>query len=44
MSKIEINNIFKIFGPNPKSVVQMVKDGATKEHVLETNWTYRRVR
>ena len=33
--KIEINNIYKIFGNNPKSVLHMVKDGATKEEVLE---------
>ncbi len=35
MSKIEINNVYKIFGNNPNSVLQMVKDGATKEQVLE---------
>ncbi len=35
MSKIEINNIYKIFGNKPQSVMQMVKDGATKEEVLE---------
>ncbi len=35
MSKIEINNIYKIFGNNPKSVLPMVQDGATKEEVLE---------
>ena len=35
MSKIEINNIYKIFGDKPQSVIQMVKDGATKEEVLE---------
>ena len=35
MSKIEINNVFKIFGNNPQSVMQMVRDGATKEDVLE---------
>tara|TARA_Y100000590_G_scaffold132530_1_gene151398 strand:+ start:1133 stop:2158 length:1026 start_codon:yes stop_codon:yes gene_type:complete len=35
MSKIEINNVYKIFGNNPKSVLQMVKDGATKDEVLE---------
>ena len=44
MSKIEINNVYKIFGNNPKSVLQMVKDGATKDEVLEKNWTYRRFR
>ena len=35
MSKIEIKNIYKIFGNNPQSVLSMVKDGATKEDVLE---------
>ena len=35
MSKIEINNIYKIFGNNPQSVMPMVKDGATKEEILE---------
>ena len=34
MSKIEINNVYKIFGNNPNSVLPMVKDGATKEQVL----------
>ena len=35
MSKIEIKNIYKIFGPKPKQVLPMVQDGATKEQVLE---------
>ena len=35
MSKIEINNIYKIFGNKPQSIMPMVKDGATKEDVLE---------
>ena len=35
MSKIEINNVYKIFGPKPSSVLQMVRDGASKEEVLE---------
>ena len=35
MSKIEINNVYKIFGNNPNSVLPMVKDGATKEQVLD---------
>ena len=35
MSKIEINNVYKIFGNNPNSILPMVKDGATKEQVLE---------
>ena len=35
MSKIEINNIYKIFGNNPQSVLPMIKEGATKDEVLE---------
>jgi len=35
MTKIEIKNIYKIFGNNPQSVLPLVKDGATKEAILE---------
>ena len=35
MSKIEINNIYKIFGNKPHSIMPMVQDGATKDEVLE---------
>ena len=35
MSKIEINNVYKIFGNNPKSILPMVKNGANKDEVLE---------
>ena len=35
MSKIEVNNIYKIFGPKPQQVLPMVQDGATKEEVME---------
>ena len=35
MSKIEINNVYKIFGSNPKSILSMVKEGSTKEEILE---------
>ncbi len=35
MSKIEIKNVYKIFGENPASVLPMVQEGATKEEVLE---------
>ena len=35
MSKIEINNVYKIFGNNPQSVMPMVRNGANKEEVLE---------
>ena len=35
MSKIEISNVYKIFGGNPKSVLPQVKEGATKDEILE---------
>ena len=35
MSKIEIKNVYKIFGSNPQTVLPIVKEGASKEEVLE---------
>ena len=35
MAKIEIKNIYKIFGDKPQSILPMVKDGASKESILE---------
>ena len=35
MSKIEIKNVYKIFGSNPETVLPIVKEGASKEDVLE---------
>ena len=35
MPKIEVKNVYKIFGPNPESVLSMVQKGSTKEEVLE---------
>ena len=35
MSKIKIKNIYKIFGHDPNSVMDMVKNGSTKDEVLE---------
>ena len=35
MSKIEIKNVYKIFGNTPSEVLPMVKEGASKEEVLE---------
>lgn len=35
MNKIEIKNIYKIFGDDPQSILPTVKDGATKTEVLE---------
>ena len=35
MAKIEIKNIYKIFGSEPQKILPMVQNGATKEKVLE---------
>ena len=35
MSKIEIRNIYKIFGNHPDQILPMVKEGANKELVME---------
>ena len=35
MAKIEIKNVYKIFGENPSKILPMVQEGATKEQVLE---------
>ena len=35
MSKIEINNVYKIFGPKPNQVLEMVKAGSGKDEILE---------
>jgi glycine betaine/proline transport system ATP-binding protein len=34
-SHVEIKNVYKIFGPNPQSVMPLVENGATKEDVLD---------
>ena len=35
MSKIEVSNIYKIFGPRAEQALPMVKGGASKEQVME---------
>ena len=35
MAKIEVKNVYKIFGTEPMDVLPIVKEGATKEDVLE---------
>ena len=35
MSKIEINNVYKIFGPKPNQVLEIVKGGSGKDEILE---------
>ena len=33
--KIEIKNLYKIFGPHPESVIKMIEDGKTKEDIMK---------
>jgi len=40
MPKIELKNVYKIFGDSPSKVFPMVKDGATKEEILEKTGSY----
>ena len=35
MPKIEVKNIYKIFGPEPSEVLPMVEKGLSKEEILE---------
>ena len=35
MPKIEVKNVYKIFGTEPATVLPMVQKGATKEDILE---------
>ena len=35
MSKIEVKNVYKIFGTSPDTVLPLVKKGASKEEILE---------
>ena len=35
MSKIEIKNVYKIFGETPAKILPMVQNGGTKEEILE---------
>ena len=35
MAKIEVNSVYKIFGTEPMNVLANVKEGGTKEEVLE---------
>ena len=37
MSKIQIKNVYKIFGNNPETVLPIVKEGASKEEVLNSD-------
>lgn len=39
-SKIKLEHVSKIFGPNPTSIIPLIKEGKTKEEILEeTNHT-----
>ncbi|MDZ7671322.1 MAG: glycine betaine/L-proline ABC transporter ATP-binding protein [Halanaerobiales bacterium] len=37
MGKIEVNNLYKIFGNKPQKALQKLKNGSTKQEVLEEN-------
>src|SRR5690625_5066772 len=38
--KIKLDHVSKIFGPNPTSIIPLIKEGKTKEEILrETNHT-----
>jgi len=37
MGKVEVSNLYKIFGNKPKKALEMLNDGATKQEVLEKN-------
>lgn len=35
MAKVEIENLYKIFGPRPEKALKMIQDGISKEDILE---------
>ncbi|MDF1525306.1 MAG: glycine betaine/L-proline ABC transporter ATP-binding protein ProV [bacterium] len=35
MSKIEIQNLYKIFGPKPEKALKMIREGISKEEILK---------
>lgn len=35
MAKIEVENLYKIFGPNPSKVLPMLEKGANKDEIME---------
>ena len=35
MEKIVVENLYKIFGPNPETALKMLKKGASKEEIME---------
>ena len=35
MEKIRVENLYKIFGPNPKKIIPMLEKGANKDEVME---------
>ena len=35
MSKVEVKNLYKIFGPNPQKIVPLLKKGVSKKEILE---------
>lgn len=48
MYKIEVNNLTKIFGSNPKEGLKRLKQGQSKEQILKeagltVSWVYQEV-
>ena len=35
MVKLEVKNLYKVFGPNPRRVLKAIKNGASKEQLLK---------
>ncbi len=36
MDKIVVKNLYKIFGPHPKKAMQLIKEGRSKDEIMET--------
>ena len=35
MEKIKVENLYKVFGPNPAEIIPMIKAGKTKDEIME---------
>lgn len=35
MSKVEVKNLYKIFGPNPQKILPLIEKGVSKKNILE---------
>ena len=39
MIKVEVKNLYKVFGPNPQKILPLVKGGSSKDEMLKTGHT-----